>query len=48
VAPRRPHPGLALGAENILAGGAVAIVDRIRDLIARGPKDPDGPDGSAE
>lgn len=33
VAPTRPHPGLTLGGENVLAGGATAVVDRVRDLI---------------
>lgn len=35
IAPSRPHPGLALGGENVLAGGLVAMVDRVRDLISR-------------
>jgi hemerythrin superfamily protein len=35
MAPTRPHPGLALGGENILAGGFAAIVDRVHDLLAR-------------
>lgn len=35
VAPSRPHPGLALGGENVLAGGMVAVVDRVRDMLSR-------------
>jgi hypothetical protein len=35
VAPTRPHPALALGGENLLAGGFTAIADRARDLIER-------------
>jgi hypothetical protein len=35
MAPSRPHPGLALGGENVLAGGVVAIADRVRDMISR-------------
>ncbi|HZC72576.1 MAG TPA: hemerythrin domain-containing protein [Jatrophihabitans sp.] len=33
VAPTRPHPGLTLGGENVLAGGITAMVDRVRDLL---------------
>lgn len=35
IAPSRPHPGLALGGENVLAGGFVAVADRVRDLLSR-------------
>lgn len=35
VAPSRPHAGLALGGENVLAGGIVAMVDRVRDMLSR-------------
>jgi hemerythrin superfamily protein len=35
VAPTRPHPSLALGGENLLAGGMTAMVDRARDLFTR-------------
>jgi hemerythrin superfamily protein len=34
VAPTRPHPGLALAGEHVLAGGMTAMVDRVRDLLA--------------
>jgi hemerythrin superfamily protein len=35
LAPTRPHPGLVLGGENVLAGGMTAMVDRMRDLLSR-------------
>ena len=35
VAPTRPHPGLALAGENVLAGGMASMVDRVRDLLSR-------------
>jgi hemerythrin superfamily protein len=35
MAPTRPHPGLALGGENVLAGGMVAVADRVRDMLSR-------------
>jgi hemerythrin superfamily protein len=35
IAPTRPHAGLALGGENVLAGGLVAVVDRVRDMLSR-------------
>lgn len=34
LAPTRPHPGLALGGEHVLAGGIVAMVDRVRDMLS--------------
>jgi hemerythrin superfamily protein len=33
VAPTHPHPGVETGTENLLAGPAAAIADRVRDLI---------------
>jgi hemerythrin superfamily protein len=38
VAPTHPHPGVETATENLLAGPAAAIADRVRDLIraARG------------
>lgn len=35
VAPTRPHPGLELGGEQLLAGPFAAMLDRARDLIAK-------------
>jgi hemerythrin superfamily protein len=38
IAPTHPHPGVETATENLLAGPAAAIADRVRDLIrtARG------------
>lgn len=33
VAPTRPHPGTESPAKNLLVGPALAIMDRVRDLI---------------
>ncbi|MEW2359584.1 hemerythrin domain-containing protein [Spirillospora sp. NPDC029432] len=33
TAPTRPHPGTESAAKNMLAGPAVAIADRVRDMI---------------
>ncbi|HKC29469.1 MAG TPA: hemerythrin domain-containing protein [Jatrophihabitans sp.] len=35
IAPTHPHPGMTLGGENVLAGGIVAVVDRMRDALSR-------------
>jgi hemerythrin superfamily protein len=38
IAPTHPHPGVETATENLLAGPATAVADRVRDLIraARG------------
>jgi hemerythrin superfamily protein len=33
IAPTHPHPGVETATENLLAGPAAAIADRVRDLI---------------
>jgi hemerythrin superfamily protein len=33
VAPTHPHPGVETATENLLAGPAAAIADRVRDMI---------------
>jgi hemerythrin superfamily protein len=35
LAPTRPHPQLALGGENALAGGFAMMLDRARDLFSQ-------------
>lgn len=33
IAPAHPHPGVESATENLLAGPAAAVADRLRDLI---------------
>jgi hemerythrin superfamily protein len=40
VAPTHPHPGVESAAKNLLAGPALALADRVRDLIRDAMKRP--------
>ncbi|MBC6462162.1 hemerythrin domain-containing protein [Actinomadura sp. HBU206391] len=40
VAPIHPHPGIESAAKNLLAGPAMALADRVRDLIRDAMKRP--------
>jgi hypothetical protein len=35
IAPTRPHPGIELAGEHLLAGPFAAMLDRARDVITK-------------